>query len=75
MEQKHWPRLEPKNDTLPVVIPTFKNNHQLTKRNILSKLASVYDPTGLVSPAYLSQKFRGMNQCPKHLNLNSKNRK
>ena len=42
-----------RNDTLSVVTPTFKKNHQLNKRNILSELASVYDPTGLISPANL----------------------
>ena len=40
-----------------MVTPTFKKNHQLTKRNILSELASVYDPTGLISPAHLIGKI------------------
>ena len=34
------------HDALSVVTLTFKKNHQLTKQNILSELASVYDPTG-----------------------------
>ena len=48
------------NDTPSVVTPTFRKN--LTKRNILSELASVYDPTGLISPAQLIGKilYRGM---------------
>ena len=71
-----------RNDTLSVVTPTSKKNHQVTKRNILSELASVYDPTGLISPAHLigkilyrdmSQKSRGMNQCRRQLKLSGKN--
>ena len=46
-----------RNDKLSVVTPTSKKNHQLTKRNILSELASVYDPTGLISPAHLIGKI------------------
>ena len=30
------------NDALSVVTPTFKENHHLAKRNIMSELASVY---------------------------------
>ena len=66
-----------RNDALSVVTPTFKKNHQLTKRNVLSELASVYDPTGLkyCIERYVSQESRGMNQCPKKLNLSRKNEK
>ena len=48
------------NDTPSVVTPTFRKN--LTKRNILIELASVYDPTGLISLAQLIGKilYRGM---------------
>ena len=45
------------NDTLSVVTPKIKNNHQLTKQNILSELASVYDPTALISPAHVIGKI------------------
>ena len=45
------------NDILSVVIPTFKKNHQLFKRNILSELASVYDSTRLISRAHLIDKI------------------
>ena len=45
------------NYTLSVVTPTIKNNHQLTKRNILSELASVYDQTVLISPAHVIGKI------------------
>ena len=51
------------NDTLSVVTPTFKKNHQLTKQNILSDLASVYDPTGLISPAHLIGKISYREIC------------
>ena len=46
-----------------MVTPTFKKNHQLTKRNILSELASVYDPTGLISPAHLIGKILYREIC------------
>ena len=45
------------NDTLSVATATFKKNHQLIKQNVLSELASVYDPTGLISPAHLIGKI------------------
>ena len=75
--------LSKRNDALSVVTPTFRNNHHLNKRNILGELASVYDPTGLMSPAhlivkticmkYVSRESGGMNQCPRQLNLSGKN--
>ena len=49
------------NDTPSVVTPTFRKN--LTKRNILSELASVYDPTGLMSPAHLIGKILYREIC------------
>ena len=52
-----------RNDKLSVVTPTSKKNHQLTKRNILSELASVYDPTGLISPAHLIGKILYREIC------------
>ena len=71
------------NDTLSVVTPAFKKNHQLTEQNILSELASVFDPTGLILPAHLigkilyretcESKSSGMNQFPRKLNLSLKN--
>ena len=45
------------NDTLSVVIPTFKKYRQLFKQNILSELASVYDSTRLILPAHLIGKI------------------
>ena len=44
------------NDKISIVKPITKEK-QPTKRNILSELASVYDPTGLISPTYLIGKF------------------
>ena len=52
-----------RNDTLSVVTLTFKKNHQLTKRNISSELASVYDPTGLILPAHLIGKILYREMC------------
>ena len=65
MKQKYSLGLEwnKRNDTLSVVTLTFKKNHQLTKRNILSELASVYDPTGLISPAHLIGKILYREIC------------
>ena len=51
------------NDTLSVLTPTFKKNHQLTKRNILRELASVYDPTGLILPTHLIGKILYREIC------------
>ena len=52
-----------RNDTLSVVTLTFKKNHHLTKRNILSELASVYELTGLISPAHLMGKILYREIC------------
>ena len=52
-----------RNDTLSVVTTTFKKNHQLTKRNILSELAVVHDPTGLISSVYLIGKILYTEIC------------
>ena len=51
------------NDTLTLVTPTSKKNHQLTKRNILSELASAYDPTGVISRAHLIGKILYREIC------------
>ena len=74
-----------RNDTLSVVTPTFKKNHQLNKRNILSELASVYDPTGLISPAHLNgiilygeireSKIQWNESVPQTIKLSGKNGK
>ena len=51
------------NDTLSVLTPTFKKNHQLIKRNILRELTSVYDPTGLIWPTHLIGKILYREIC------------
>ena len=51
------------NDTLLVLTPTFKKNHQLIKRDILRELTSVYDPTGLISPTHLIGKILYREIC------------
>ena len=56
------------NDTPSVVTPTFRKN--LTKRNILSELASVYDPTGLISPAQLIGKILYRGMCESRISWN-----
>ena len=61
---------ETNTDTISVVTPTFKKNHQLTKRNILSELASVYDPTGLISPAHLIGKILYREICESRISWN-----
>ena len=39
------------------VVKLITKEKQLTKRNILSELASVYDPIGLISPTHLISKI------------------
>ena len=48
---------------ISLLTPTFKKNHQLTKRNIVSELASVHDPTGLILPAHLIGKILYREIC------------
>ncbi len=50
-------------DTLTVTFPTVDSNTTTTKRSILSKLAKVYDPLGLVSPIILEGKLIFRNVC------------
>ena len=44
------------NDELVLKLPRFESEAKLTKRMILSHVASVYDPCGLISPALLKVK-------------------
>ena len=46
-----------------MVTSIFKKNHQLTKQNILSELASVYDPAGLILRAHLISKILQREIC------------
>ncbi len=50
-------------DTLTVTFPTVDSNTTTTKRTILSKLAKVYDPLGLVSPIILEGKLIFRDVC------------
>lgn len=51
------------NDTLAVTFPTADNSGPITKRRILSKLAKIYDPLGLVSPVTLEGKMIYREVC------------
>ena len=50
-------------DTLTVTFPTVDSNTTTTKRTILSKLAKVCDPLGLVSPIILEGKLIFRDVC------------
>ena len=50
-------------DTLTVTFPAVDSNATTTKRTILSKLAKVYDPLGLVSPMILEGKIIFRDVC------------
>ena len=50
-------------DTLAVRFPAIDSNATTTKRTILSKLAKVYDPLGLVSPIILEGKVIFRDVC------------
>ena len=53
------------NDTLVVAFPN--KSEEITKREILRFLASVYDPLGIVSPVTLLGKFIFREVCDQHL--------
>ena len=50
-------------DTLTVSFPHANNNSAITKRGILSTLAKIYDPLGLVSPVTLEGKLIYRDVC------------
>ena len=54
----HWDENE---DTLSTEIP--KSKRKYTKRNILSHLASIYDPLGFISPVHLLGKTVYRGRC------------
>lgn len=56
---------DPNADTLSVCFP--RQQQEATKRGILSHLAKVYDPLGLVSPMTLSGKFVFRDLCERKL--------
>ena len=51
------------SDTIGVSFPTLDENRTPTKRTVLSKLAKVYDPLGLVSPIILEGKMIYRDVC------------
>ena len=53
--------LDKKEDSIAIEIPNNKAKH--TKREILSKLASIYDPLGLTSPVHLRGKVVYWELC------------
>ena len=56
---------EKKNDTLKVVFP--RDGTLFTKREVLSKLARIYDPLGLASPTTLTGKLIFRDICDSKL--------
>ena len=60
---------DPNADTLSVCFP--RQQQEATKRGILSHLAKVYDPLGLVSPMTLSGKFVFRDLCERKLPWNT----
>ncbi|XP_052762257.1 uncharacterized protein LOC128204895 [Mya arenaria] len=54
-------------DTLSLRPVSFERNQCTTKRNVLQKLASVFDPLGLVSPVVLTAKLFMQNMWRKQM--------
>ena len=52
-----------KDDTLEVQVPEPSDNQLLTKRGILSHLASIYDPLGMISPTTVKGKQIYRDAC------------
>lgn len=52
-----------RDDTLEVQVPEPSDNQLLTKRGILSHLASIYDPLGMISPATVKGKQIYRDAC------------
>ena len=72
-----------RNDALSLVTPTFKNNHQyFTIYNIQYTIFyniqyfiiyNILPSVKYCIERYVSRESRGMNQCPRQLNLSGKN--
>ena len=58
-------------DNLPVAVPEL-NEKLITKRNILSYIASIYDPLGLISASYIIGKVICHELCHKILPWDTK---
>ena len=52
-----------RDDTLEVQVPEPSDNQLLTKRGILSHLASIYDPLGMISPTTVKGKQIYRDAC------------
>ena len=50
------------SDTLSVIIPTYQHK-AIPKRNILSYVASIYDPLGFISPSHVIDKVIYRKLC------------
>ena len=55
--------LDKRDDTLEVQVPEPSYNQLLTKRGILSHLASIYDPLGMISPTTVKGKQIYRDAC------------
>ena len=53
-------------DNLPVVVPEF-NEKLITKRNVLTYIASIYDQLGLISTSHIIGKVTYRELCDKKL--------
>ena len=51
-------------DNLPVVVPEF-NEKLITKRNVLTYIASIYDQLGLISTSHIIGKVIYRELCDK----------
>ena len=64
-KQDSWIVWEKRDDTLEVQVPEPPDNQPLTKRGILSQLASIYDPLGMISPTTVKGKQIYRDACDK----------
>ena len=68
----HWDK---NRNNLSIVVPEF-DEKLITKRNVLSYIASIYEPLGLISAvilseklfavSYVTRKFLGTQKSPKY---------
>ena len=62
---------EKNRGNLLVVVPEFKEK-LITKRNVLSYIASIYDPIGLISVSQIIEKVIYRELCDKKLSRDTK---
>ena len=58
--------MDKNRDNLSIVVPEF-NEKLITKRNVLSYIASIYDPLGLISASHIIGKVIYRELCDKKL--------